>query len=159
MNAIAAVDENWGIGRNGKLLAHLPGDLLYFKEKTLGKTVVMGRETYNSIGKPLPGRETVVLSRSPGKRPGCQTFCSLGEAMEYLGGRDVFVAGGEAIYKLFFPYCDRFFITKLYAAFDADRHFPNLDRDGGSFSVVWSSGIMEENSVRYQFTEYIRNKT
>ncbi|MCL1808290.1 MAG: dihydrofolate reductase [Clostridiales bacterium] len=161
MNAIAAVDENWGIGRNGKLLVRLPGDLKHFKEKTLGKTVVMGRETYDSIGNPLPGRETVVLSRDPGFKPACKAFCSLADALEYLGGKnseDVFVAGGQAIYEEFFEYCDRFFITKIFAAFEADRHFPNLDENPDKYAIAWSSGIVGENSVKYQFIEYVRNK-
>ena len=158
MNAIAVVDENWGIGRNGKLLVYLPSDLKYFKDKTLGKTVIMGRETFSGIGRPLKGRETIVLSRSQNYKPGCLVFRSLDELLECLKSKnseDVFVAGGETVYRQLLPYCGRFFITKMQGRFEADRHFPNLDV-GAEFSIVWSSGWMEENSIKYQFTEYKR---
>jgi len=162
MNAIAVVDENWGLGRNGKLLAHLPSDLRYFKEKTLGKTIIIGRETYDSMsGKLLPGRETVILSKNISFKPACRVAHSLEEALIYLKGKpdeELFVAGGEAIYRLFFPYCDMFFITKLYAAFEADRYFPNLDEDEKGFTVRETSGVIEENGVKYQHFEYARVK-
>ena len=160
MIAIAVVDENWGLGNDGKLLARLPGDLKHFKEKTLGKTVIMGRKTFESMsGKLLPGRETVILSRDAGFKPGCTVLRSLDEVLGYvkgLPGDGVFVAGGEEIYRLFFPYCGTFFITKLYAAFEADRHFPNLDESPEAFTVKKSGGVMEENGVKYQFFEYTK---
>jgi len=160
MNAIAAVDKNWGLGMNGKLLAHLPGDLRYFKEKTLGKTIIIGRETFESMsGKLLPGRGTVILSRNMDFKAECPVFHSLEETLgglENKVGEDVFVAGGEAIYRLFLPYCDRFYITKLYAAFEADRHFPDLDESPEMFALKTASDVMEENGVGYQFFEYAR---
>jgi len=162
MNAIAIVDRNLGLGRDGKLLAHLPSELKYFREKTLGKTIVIGRGTYESMsGNLLPDRETVILSRDASFNPPCQVFRSLEEALDYLKSKpddDIFVAGGESVYRLFYPYCDRFFITKLYAAFDADRRFPNLDENPNEFSVKELSGIIEENGFEYQFFEYTRVK-
>ena len=162
MNAIVAVDEDWGIGRNGKLLAHLPGDLKYFKEKTLGKTIIIGRETFSSMsGKLLAGRETVILTRDPGFKQSCPVVHSLEEAFEYTGkmrSGDIFVAGGENVYRQFLPYCDKIFTTKLYASFGADRFFPNLDERRDEFSVKQLSGILEENDVKYQFFEYLRKK-
>jgi len=162
MNAIAVVDENWGLGRNGKLLVHLLGDLKYFKEKTLGKTIIIGRGTYESMaGKLLPGRETAILSKNMDFKPDCLVLHSLEEALLYLKEKpdaDMFVAGGESVYRLFFPYCDKFFITKLHAAFEADIYFRNLDDEPESFAALWSSDIFEENGVKYQFFEYARVK-
>jgi len=162
MNAIVIADQNWGIGRSGKLLAHLPGDLKYFKEKTLGKTIIIGRETFDSMGgRLLPGRETLILSRREDFNPNCPVVHSLDEALEYVKNKkdeDLFVAGGEAIYKLFLPYCDTFFVTKIYHAFSADRYFPNLDERPDEFIIKWRGGVMEENEVRYEFIEYHHRK-
>ena len=137
MKAIVAVDENWGIGSCGKLLVHLPGDLKYFKSKTLGNTIIIGRETFDSMGgKLLPGRQTLILSKNGDLKPGCPVLHSLDETLKYVKGRrseELFVAGGEIIYKLFLPYCDTFFVTKIYKAFEADRYFPNLDERPDDF--------------------------
>jgi dihydrofolate reductase len=162
MNAIVVVDENWAIGNGGKLLVHLPGDLRYFKEKTLGKTIVIGRETFDSMGgRLLPGRETIILSRRDNFKPNCRVCRSLDETLECIKdkpGDEVFIAGGEKIYKLFLPYCDRFFVTKIHEKFDADRYFPNLDESPNEFAIESSSETVEENSVQYQFFEYARKK-
>jgi len=162
VNAIAVVDKNWGIGADGKLLAHLPGDLRYFKEKTLGNTIIIGRTTFESMsGKILPGRETVILSKNADFKADCPVFRSLEETLSYCRGKadeELFVAGGEAIYRLFFPFCDRFYITKLHETFEADRHFPNLDEEPERFDVRELSGILGERGVRYQFFEYTRVK-
>jgi dihydrofolate reductase len=162
MNAITVVDQNWGIGHNGKLLVHLPGDLKYFKEKTTGKTVIIGRETFDSMGgKLLPGRKTLILSRNTSLKPDCPVFHSLEDTIAYVKNKqeeELFVAGGEAIYRLFLPYCDTFFITKIHKAFEADRYFPNLDESPDEFKMHWSGNIMEENAVKYQFFEYRRKK-
>jgi dihydrofolate reductase len=162
MIAIAVVDENWSLGKDGKLLVHLSGDLKYFKEKTIGKTIIMGRKTFEGMGgRLLPGRETVILSGDPDFDSGCKVCRSLFETFEYLEGKrgeDLFAAGGEAVYKLFLPYCDTFFITKIFAAYEADRHFPNLDERPDCFSCEPASDVIEENGVRYQFFKYTRKQ-
>jgi len=160
LNAIAVVDENWGLGLDGKLLAHLPGDLKHFKEKTIGNTIIIGRVTYESMAGLLPGRETVILSGDVNFKANCRVVHSLEEALEYCKsklGAGIFIAGGEAVYKLFYPYTDHFFITKLYAAFKADRYFPNLDEEP-DLTVRELSGPIEENGIRYQFFKYTRVK-
>jgi dihydrofolate reductase len=160
MNAIVIVDKNWGIGKSGQLLVHLPGDLKYFKEKTLGNTIIMGRETFDSMGgRLLPGRESVILSRNEKFNPGCQVCKSLEETLEYIKDKPsekVFIAGGETVYKLFLPYCDKFFVTKIYEGFEADRHFPNLDEQPENFKVISESEVALENGIKYQFFEYAR---
>ncbi|NBI64641.1 dihydrofolate reductase [Clostridiales bacterium] len=160
MNIIVVVDENWNIGRDGGLLVHLPGDLKYFKEKTLGKTVVVGRKTLESFpgSKPLPGRRNIVLTRKERYKPeGCETCASKEELTRLLGNdtKDVFICGGQNVYGQFLEECDRYFVTKIYAAFDADRSFPELD-SRQDLEIVWKSDTQEENGINYQFFEYKR---
>lgn len=160
MKAIVVVDENWSIGKDGGLLIHLSGDLKYYKEKTYGRTVVIGRKTLESFpgAKPLPGRANLVLTRNPEYRPeGCQVFNSKEQLMQYLGDdtEDVYISGGENIYRQFLEDCDRFYVTKIYDSFPADRSFPNLDlRD--DMEITWESDMQEEKGIRYQFFEYTR---
>ncbi len=159
MNLIVAADENWGIGKDGGLLTHLPGDLKYFKEKTKGKVVVMGRATLESLpkGRPLPERTNIVLTRDTSfEKEGCVIVNDmeqlLAECAKY-DPEDVMIIGGEQIYMQLIRQCERLFITKIFASFDADKHLMNVDRMR-SFELVWESDIMEENGISYQFLEY-----
>ena len=160
MKAIVIVDKNWAIGKDNKLLAHLPGDLKYFKERTLGKTVVMGRETLESFPgkKPLPGRKNIVLTRNLEFEASCP-LCNSTEALLQLISEedpdDVFIIGGEKVYREFLLYCDTCYVTKIENEFEADKFFPNLDMDE-EFQVVWESDVKEENGMRYRFVEYRR---
>ena len=159
MNAIVIADRNWGIGSEGKLLAHLPGDLKHFKKHTQGNIIIIGRETFESMGsRLLPDRETVILSGNTEFNPGCRVVHSLEELLKHIKGREknVFAAGGEAVYKLLLPYCRRIFVTKIHETFKADRFFPNLDEKPEEFVITAKSEILEENSVKYQFFEYER---
>lgn len=157
MKAIAVVDKNWGIGCEGKLLVHIPRDLKYFKDKTVGKVVVMGRRTLESLpgGKPLPGRKTVVLTKNREFDCECETVHSIDEVLDKYGSEDVFIAGGEEVYRAFLPYCDMFLITKIDAEFDADKHFENLDQSD-EYEFVSEDEPIEENGVSYRFTQYRR---
>lgn len=161
MKAIVVVDNNWGIGKDGQLLVHLPGDLKYFKEKTLGKTIIVGRKTLESFpgGKPLPGRTNIVLTENPDFHRDncavCNDLDALFDEIATLDGQDIFVAGGACIYEMFLPYCDEVFVTKIDATYDADRHFPNLDQSD-SFVRTWQSELMEEQGVKYRFEKYTR---
>lgn len=161
MNAIVVVDKNWKIGRDGGLLVHLPGDLKYFKERTYGKTIVIGRKTLESFPgkKPLPGRKNIVLTKQADySAEGCSICHSKEDVMELLGEDTdgVFIAGGESIYREFLADCDTVFLTRIYAEFPADRCFPNLD-ESGEFSITWESGIQEEKGISYQFFQYVRD--
>lgn len=161
MNAIVVVDENWGIGKDGGLLVHLPGDLKYYKEKTIGNHIIVGRKTLESFpgGKPLPGRTNVVLTRDKTYlKENCVVCNSVEEVLESVSifpSEDVFVAGGSEIYREFFDLCDVFYVTKIYKGFKADRHFPDLDEQG--FDVVWESDLQEEKGITYRFLKYVRN--
>lgn len=162
MKLILAADQNWAIGKDGGLLCHLPGDLKFFKEKTSGKTVVMGRPTLESLpgGKPLPKRENIVLTTNKDYfKEGVIIAHSEAELDALLADRDtdnVMIMGGGKVYRDFLHKCDTCYITKIYASFEgADTHFVNLDATG-EFEVVWESDVQEENGIRYQFFEYRR---
>ena len=159
MNLIAAADLNWGIGKDGGLLVHLPGDLRYFKEKTSGKAVVMGRATLESLpgAKPLPNRTNIVLTAQPDfEKEGClvvHDMEELAEACAAYAPEDVMIIGGEQVYMQLIRQCDRLYITKIFETFDADKHLMNVDKMR-HFELVWESDVQEENGVQYQFLEY-----
>jgi dihydrofolate reductase len=160
MIAIAAMDENRGIGFAGKLLADLPGDRGYFRDRTLHKVVVMGRKTLESLpgGKPLPSRVNIVLSRNSSFRADCEVFSSFEGCLARLSrfnSEDVYIAGGAEIYKLFLPYCVSCLITRLEATLPADAVFAELDADG-AFECVFESAPQSENGFTYRFTRYAR---
>lgn len=128
VSLIAAVARNGVIGRAGALPWRLPEDLKRFKRLTLGHPVVMGRKTFASIGKPLPGRDSIVLSRDPAFRPaGARVARSLEEALALAGSGEVFVIGGEAVYREALPRADRLYLTLLDRDFEGDARFPDYD--------------------------------
>ncbi len=136
MKAIAAVDEKWGIGKDGKLLAHIPADMQYFRQNTAGKVVIMGRKTLESFPKkkPLPGRaENIVITKDAAYQvEGATVVHSIEEALQEAKKwhtDDVYVIGGGAIYEAMLPYVDECLITKIEYTYDADAFFPNLDQN------------------------------
>lgn len=173
MKAIAVVDRNLAIGRDGQLLFHLPSDLAHFKEETLGGVVIMGRKTLESMpgGKPLPGRHTLVLSRSmepglwirekKGKKWLFGVFADAQALLDFLDlkendARTIAVCGGEQIYRQMLPYCDRLVLTEVDAeAEGADAHFPEF-RDDVSWRVTDESGPVTENGLTYRIRRYAR---
>ena len=161
MKLILAADQNWAIGKGNDLLCHLPGDLKYFKEKTTGKTVVMGRKTLESLpgAKPLPKRRNIVLtSNTEYHAEGAEIAHSEAELAELLKDTDtddVMIIGGGKVYRDFLPKCDTCYITKIKKTFDADTFFVNLDEDE-NFEIVWKGQEQEENGISYEFCEYRR---
>lgn len=158
MKLIVAADKNWAIGKDNDLLCHLPGDLKYFKERTTGKTVVMGRKTLESLpgGKPLPKRTNIVLTRDESfEKEGCVIIHSIEELLEKYGQEDLMVMGGAEIYTKLLPYCDTCYITEIDKEFEADKHIPNVSADP-SFEKVWESDEQIENGISYRFVEYKR---
>lgn len=166
--SIVSVDKNWGIGNSGSLLAHLPSDMKYFKETTIGNIVVMGRRTYESLpgAKPLPGRLNIVITRNNEyesetvKRGELQTAISVEDVVDRFrsfaeDNRDLYVIGGGEIYSQFLPFVDVCLVTKLDAAFDADTFFPNLDQND-DFLLVKNGEQVTEKGITYSFTEYSR---
>jgi dihydrofolate reductase len=133
---VAAVAENGVIGRDGGMPWHLPGDLKRFKTITLGKPVIMGRRTYESIGRPLPGRTNIVLTRDRNfKAPGVRVVASIAEALAIAGKEaermkadEIAVIGGSALYAGTLAHADRLYITEVQAAPEGTVHFPAFDR-------------------------------
>ena len=161
MKTIVAVDNNWGIGKDGDLLVRLSGDMKYFKEKTLGKVVVMGRTTFESLPgqKPLKDRVNVVLSRNPDFQPvdciKCKSMGDLFKVLENYNMEDVVIIGGADIYRQFLPYCNGYLVTKINDTFEADKYFENLDQRD-DLELIWESEPHKDNGVEYRFTEYRR---
>ena len=134
INAIAAVDANWGIGYNNQLLARIPEDQKFFREMTEGNVVIMGRRTWDSLPRrPLPNRTNIIIS-SQGNRvlERSAIQMKMQDAIEYLklngDNEEHFVIGGGQIYKALLPYCDHAYITKIHYPYEnVDTYFPNLD--------------------------------
>lgn len=133
MNLIVAVDKNWAIGKNNKMMWSIPADMRFFREKTTGHVIVMGRKTLESFpnGLPLKQRTNIVLTANQDYRvKGAMVVNTMDELLERLRAyepQDIFVIGGESIYRQLLPYCDTAYITKIDHAYDADTYFPNLD--------------------------------
>ena len=129
VSMIVAVSTNNVIGAGGDLPWHLSEDLKHFKTITMGKPMIMGRATYESIGKALPGRRSIVLSRQPGYQPpGIDVAATPDEAIALAGDADeVMIIGGAQIYELFLPMTDRIYRTSVHADVDGDTFFPPLD--------------------------------
>ena len=128
LTAVVAATENDVIGRNNGMPWHLPADLAHFKAITLGHPVLMGRRTYEAIGRPLPGRRNLVLSRSPDFAvPGVEVVHSLAAAIAAAGDvPELMVIGGAALYTLALPRTDRVHLTRLHMTLDGDAYFPAL---------------------------------
>lgn len=147
------------IGKDNKLPWRLPADLAYFKRTTMGHPILMGRKTYESIGRSLPGRTNVVLTRSQDfQAEGCVVVHTAEETMERFAGEELFVTGGTEMFRLFMPYADKMYITWIDAEFEADTFFPEYDE------ALWrlvseEPGITDErNPYAYSFRVYERIK-
>jgi dihydrofolate reductase len=125
LSLVVAVAENGVIGQAGKLPWHLPDDLTHFKRLTVGHTVLMGRKTFESIGRPLPDRQNIVLTRDPSfTAEGVEIVHSLDDALTHARGEEVFVIGGEALFRDALPNVDRIHLTLVHANVEGDVHFP-----------------------------------
>lgn len=133
MKAIVNADRNWGIGFQNGLLVHIPSDMRFFREKTTGNVVVMGRKTLESLpgGRPLADRDNIILTRDPALNvKGAAVVHSVEELQQLLTDIDtdrVYVIGGAEIYRLLLPYCDTVYVTRVDYAYQADAFFPDLD--------------------------------
>lgn len=161
MNMIVAVDKNWAIGYENKLLNSIPEDMKFFRETTTGKVVVMGRKTLESFpnGRPLKNRTNVVITRQKDfSVPGAVIVHSVGEALEYLKSfksEDIYVIGGASIYEQMLPYCDVVHVTVMDYAYQADTWFPNLDKTE-DFVVAADSEEKTYFDLEYCFKMYVR---
>lgn len=159
MNLIVAADKKWAIGREGRRLVTIPGDQQLLLKETAGKVVVMGRKTLESLpgGQPLGSRTNVVLSRDPGFKPKGVLVCSgIEEALKLLADydpEDVFILGGESIFRQFLPYCSTVHVTAIDYVYDADTYFPDLDQDP-DWEMTAEGDEQTYFSLCYTFREY-----
>ena len=134
--AIAAMSENRVIGNTGDIPWHLPEDFKWFKKTTMGDILVMGRKTYESIGRPLPGRDTYVLSRTPREIAGVHSFTDL-EALDHLKtNQTIWIAGGGEIYKQMLGKCSELYLTRVHRSVEGDAFFPEFESDFQLDSVM-----------------------
>ena len=128
VSIIVAIGENNAIGKNNQLLWHLPADLRHFKNTTSGHTIIMGRKTFDSVGKPLPNRRNIVVTRQDIKIEGCEVVKSIDDAIALCKGEEeVFIGGGAEIYRLAMAKTDRIYLTIVHKIFDADTFFPEIN--------------------------------
>jgi len=153
---IAAVAKNGVIGARGTLPWHLPEDLKHFKKLTLGRPVIMGRRTWESLGKPLPDRENIVITRKSGyEAPGASVALSLQAAIALCTGEPVaFVIGGAQIYAAALPLADGLVLTEIHRNYEGDTRFPGWDRD--AWRVSQKETHTSADGVRFDFVLYER---
>lgn len=153
MKAIVAVSDNWGIGNDNELLFHIQEDMRFFKNMTSGHSVVMGHNTYKSIGKPLPNRKNYVLSRDKSLSiDGVTVIHDISQIPD-----DSFVIGGESIYGILLKYCDTVFVTKIHRTKKCNKYFPNLD-ENPEWKITSRKPIMTSNDGQIDFLIYEKEK-
>lgn len=158
ISLIAAVDEQGGLGQNNKLLCHLPADLKHFKELTIGKPIIMGRKTFLSIGKILPGRLNIILSRILEPMEGAVIASSLAEALNITkDAHEIMVIGGADIFKQTLPQAQQIYLTIIHHQFSPDVFFPSLDTE------VWvckeAKQLPKDEKNPYDLTFYRYERT
>jgi dihydrofolate reductase len=152
VSIVVAIAENNAIGNNNQLLWHLPADLKHFKNITTGHTVIMGRKTYDSVGKPLPNRRNIIITRQDISIAGCQVVKSIEDALALAAGeQEVFIVGGAEIYKQSIHLTDRIYLTIVHQKFDADTFFPEIDYNDWTQTARTDHQPDEKNKFPYSF--------
>ena len=157
LSLIVAVAENGVIGNNNQLIWHLPNDLKQFKRLTTGHCIIMGRKTFESIGKPLPNRTSIIISRNTDFQiAGCITVSSLENAIseaQKIETEEAFIIGGAEIYRLALPLVNKIYLTEVHHPYEGDTFFPTIDK------IIWQERhredfeIDEKHLVKYSFVE------
>ena len=159
MKLIVAVSENWGIGKDNDLLFSIPQDMKFFRETTMGKTVILGRKNLESFPgkKPLPKRTNIILTRDNTFSCEGAVIChSVSEVLAHSEvTEDAFVIGGEEIYRQFLPYCDTCYVTKVMETVPADKFMVNLD-ELSEWKLCDESEEIEDNGHKIKFCKYVR---
>lgn len=161
ISIIVAISEDCGIGKNNDLLWNIPEDLRRFKRLTLGKTVIMGRKTWESLPrKPLQGRKNVVITDVPGETiVNAITAYSIGDALSKCeGDEEIFIIGGGSIYRQFMPLADRLYITHVHKSVPADIYFPEIDMDTWEIVEKDDSGSNKNGAIPYTYIIYEKKK-
>ncbi len=163
MNLIVAVDKNWAIGNKNRLLVSIPEDMQFFRRETTGKVVVMGRKTLESFpgGQPLKNRTNIVITKDLCYNVNGAIVChSVEEAVKVLeqyDTDDIYIIGGESIYRQFLPMCTVAHVTKINYSYEADTYFPDLDSTG-EWIVTESSDERTYFDLEYEFLKYERKR-
>ncbi len=164
MNIIVAADSNWAIGNKNELLIRIPNDMKHFREETTGKVVVLGRKTLETFpqGMPLKNRTNIILSRDKNYQvKDALVVHSVEELLEELkkyASEDVYIIGGESVYRQMLPYCNVAHVTKIDHAYQADTYFPNLDREE-EWEITADSEEQTYFDIAYQFIKYERKRS
>ena len=159
ISIIVAVSTNNVIGRQGELPWRLSDDLRHFKAVTMGKPIIMGRKTWESIGRPLPGRQNIVITRQPGfQAGGCDVVMSIEEGIDVAGDvEEVMVIGGSQVYDLALPVTERLYLTRVHAEIEGDAFFPEIDETEWRLISDESHDPDENNEYPYSFRTYERS--
>lgn len=163
MNLIVAVDENWAIGYQNELLVSIPADHKFFRQETIGKVVVLGRKTLETFpqGQPLNNRTNIIMSTNQNYHvKGAIVVHSKEELMEELKkykSEDIYIIGGESVYRMMLPDCDVAHVTKIDHAYEADAYFPNLD-EMEEWEITADSDEQTYFDLAYEFVKYERKK-
>ncbi len=157
ISVIAAVSENGVIGNGVKIPWHIPADFEYFKRVTTGHPVIMGMRTYKSIGRPLPGRKNIILTRDPAAQvEGCVVAGSIEDAIQAAGEGEIFFLGGGDVYRQILPRADRLYLTRIHEEVEGDVFFPEVDLKEWR-EVKRQEGVVDEkNPIAHTFLVYER---
>lgn len=162
MILIAAVNNSWGIGMGNELLYHIPADMKFFREKTKGNIIIVGRKTLESFpnGEPLKFRENIVLTKNPSyKKEGITVLHSTEEVLEYAKkhtDKEIYLCGGAQIYSLLLPCCEKAFITKIDDCKPADKFLPNLD-ESDEWILTEQSEKISDAGFSFRFLTYVNS--
>ncbi len=152
ISIVVAISENNAIGKNNQLLWYLPADLKHFKNITTGHTVIMGRKTYDSVGKPLPNRRNIIITRQDITITGCEVVESIEDALALSADeKEVFIVGGAEIYRQSIHLTDRIYLTIVHQKFDADSFFPEINDDEWVETEREDHQPDEKNKLPYSF--------
>jgi dihydrofolate reductase len=152
---IFAMDQNRAIGKDNRLPWHLPADLNFFKTVTTGHAILMGRKTYDSIGRPLPRRRNVILTKNAKfTAEGCEVIHSIDEVLEQFRDEELFVIGGTEMFRLFLPHVSRMYVTQIEHEFEADVFFPEMDMTEWQLASSEQGVQDEKNPYVYYFQIY-----
>lgn len=158
LSLVSAMDSNRLIGKDNALPWHLPADLAFFKRTTMGKPIIMGRKTFASIGKALPGRQNIVVTRDPEfDAPGCDVAPSLEQATTLAGDADeVMLIGGASLYEQTINSADCIYLTLIHHAFSGDTWFPEIESDHWKLASREDFDADEANPYQYSFIKFVR---
>ncbi len=152
-----AMGSNHAIGIDNRMPWHLSADLQNFRKITMGKPILMGRKTFESIGRPLPGRENIVITRNPDFRPaGCSVFHSIEAALLECQAEELMVIGGASFYQAMLPVAERIYLTRIHREFDADTFFPEFDLS--AWQEVHRRDISDDASVEFDYSFIVLEK-